>query len=121
MQFSIILREKLKSMNMTQKELAGKIGTSPKNVSSYLTGRTEPDLDILAKLCIVLNISIDELLLSNHKKESQEYLKILTDKDEIEMIDKYRKMKEVDRKKLNIFIDQIINFCFQSCEDKERK
>lgn len=48
--------------NMTQKELANKLDISVSNVTKYEKGQLEPSLTVIHKLCIIFNISADELL-----------------------------------------------------------
>lgn len=51
-----------KQINMTQKELADKLGVSDKLISKWETGNGMPDISILNELCSILNISVNELL-----------------------------------------------------------
>lgn len=51
-----------KQINMTQKELADKLGVSDKLISKWETGNGMPDISILNELCSTLNISVNELL-----------------------------------------------------------
>lgn len=51
-----------KQTNMTQKELADKLGVSDKLISKWETGNGMPDISLLNELCSVLNISVNELL-----------------------------------------------------------
>ncbi len=47
---------------MSQKELAAKIGVLGTRVSNWEQGTHRPDVDILGKICIALNVSPSELL-----------------------------------------------------------
>ena len=51
-----------KLKNMSQKELAEKLGITNSRVSNWEQGINRPDVDILAKICKVLDISPSELL-----------------------------------------------------------
>ena len=51
-----------KEKNMTQQELADKVGVTDRAISNWENGRRLPDYSILIKLCEELNISINELL-----------------------------------------------------------
>ncbi len=51
-----------KELNMTQEQLAEKLGISNKTVSRWENGNTFPDISILQDLCGALNISVNELL-----------------------------------------------------------
>lgn len=56
------LREAIKQSGMQQKEIAAKLGISPQTVSKYMKKDIFPALDTLANLCILLDISSDEIL-----------------------------------------------------------
>jgi transcriptional regulator with XRE-family HTH domain len=56
------LREAIKYSNITQKELAERIGISPSTVSKYMRINKFPSLDTFANLCAALDVSADELL-----------------------------------------------------------
>ena len=49
-----------KEKNLTQEQLAEKIGTSSKSVSRWENGKTMPDYTIIEDLTIILDISINE-------------------------------------------------------------
>lgn len=51
-----------KNANMTQETLAKKLGVSTNNIGHWEKGRTEPNIDMLLKICEVLNVTIDELI-----------------------------------------------------------
>ena len=49
-----------KNLNLTQKELAEKLGVTDRAVSKWENGRSIPDVGIIESLCKELNISIGE-------------------------------------------------------------
>lgn len=55
---------------MTQAELARKIGVSKSAVAMWESGRREPDLRTLRELCNLFNIGIDELVARIPRKET---------------------------------------------------
>ena len=61
MTFAENLRRFRNEKGLTQIELAELCGISPKTLSSYETGRTEPNLGEIKKLCDVFNCSIAAL------------------------------------------------------------
>ena len=68
-QFSYRLTVLLDENNMTQTQLAQKIGTSNVTICRYLTGERTPRIDVLTKIAYVFNVSLDYLLgLSEDKK-----------------------------------------------------
>ena len=56
------LREAIKSSNMTQKEIAEKVGINPSTLSKYLCQNKFPSIETFANLCEVLQESSDEIL-----------------------------------------------------------
>ena len=59
-----------KKKNMTQSELAEKLGVSDRTIGNWENGRNMPDLSLFKPLCDELDITINELLSGeNIKKE----------------------------------------------------
>ena len=56
------LREAIQYGNITQKELAEKLGINPSTVSKYMRQDKYPALDTFANICEILDISADEIL-----------------------------------------------------------
>ena len=56
------IAKKRKEKNLTQAELAEKIGVSNKTISKWETGKCMPDYNVIQKLCGELGISISELM-----------------------------------------------------------
>lgn len=60
----------MEEFNMSQIDLAKKIGISNVTISRYLSGDRIPRLDVIARLASAFNVSIDYLLgISNIKKD----------------------------------------------------
>lgn len=57
-----LIAHKRKEKNMTQAELAEKLGVSNKSVSKWETGKCMPDYSVIEPLCAELGISAGELL-----------------------------------------------------------
>ena len=68
------IQEKRKEKNLTQKELAKKLGVSDKAISKWERGICCPDISLLKDLSSILDISINELL-SGEDIEKLEWLK----------------------------------------------
>ena len=58
----IFIAQRRKELDMTQKELAGKLGITDRAVSKWETGRSMPDLSLLQPLSHVLEIDVNDLL-----------------------------------------------------------
>lgn len=66
------ISELRKEKNMTQRELADKIGVTDRAISKWENGRGMPDLSLMEPLCNELEISVNELL-SGEKIEPKDY------------------------------------------------
>lgn len=60
-----------KKNNLTQKELADKLGVTYQAVSKWENGKNIPDISILKIICEEYNIDINDLLDINRKKEKK--------------------------------------------------
>ena len=56
------ISQKRKEQNMTQEQLAEKLGVSNKTVSKWECGRCMPDYSIVKPLCQELDITVSELM-----------------------------------------------------------
>ena len=70
------IRSKRKEKNITQQELASRLGVSEKTVSNWENGRNMPDLSLFNPLCEELNISINDLM-NGEKVDNNNYQKKL--------------------------------------------
>lgn len=62
MNFSERISETIKQSNYTQKQIAQILNISESNISNWKKGENLPSVDILYKLCILLDESADYLL-----------------------------------------------------------
>ena len=56
------LREAIQYSNISQKELAEKLGINPSTVSKYMRLDKYPALDTFANICEILDVSADDIL-----------------------------------------------------------
>ena len=63
-----------KEKNLTQEELAEKLGVSSKSISRWENGTTRPDYSKLKELCKELDINVNEFL-SGERIEERNYMK----------------------------------------------
>jgi len=56
------LRAARQAAGLTQQDMAAQLGVCRSTYTYYETGRTQPDLESLAKICRVLGVSADSLL-----------------------------------------------------------
>lgn len=59
------LKDARKIANLTQKEVADKLGVVESCYANWEQGRTEPNIFMLRKLCEILDINLDELINGN--------------------------------------------------------
>ena len=64
---SFNLKQEIENSGKSKTEIARAIGVSNPTVSQYLSGRIQPSLATLSKICNFLNCSADDIL--NIKKE----------------------------------------------------
>lgn len=64
----LFIASKRREQNLTQEQLAEKIGVSNKTISKWETGKTMPDYSVVELLCQVLNISVSELIAGKEKE-----------------------------------------------------
>jgi transcriptional regulator with XRE-family HTH domain len=56
------LKEILEKRGVTQSELSKMIGISTVSLSRWATGKSQPSLDTIVKICQILDVKIDELV-----------------------------------------------------------
>ena len=99
--FGSRLKEKRKEKKLTQKQLAGLIGSKHNSVSDWENGKNKPDPDTIERICEVLDISAAYLLPSNRNEINNEadilYVSISSGSSETDDL----------RKQLHDLIDQL--------------
>ncbi|MBD5585228.1 MAG: helix-turn-helix transcriptional regulator [Clostridia bacterium] len=56
------LAEAIKSSELSQSEIARRLGIAHQQVSGYVCGKQMPALDTLANLCVILDLDANEIL-----------------------------------------------------------
>ncbi|MCI8938962.1 MAG: helix-turn-helix transcriptional regulator [Dorea sp.] len=67
---SKFITQKRKEKNLTQEQLAEKIGVSNKTISKWETGKCMPDYSVIELLCEELNITLAELMNGEEDEKS---------------------------------------------------
>ncbi len=67
-----LLKSLRKSKNMTQKEIADKIGVLPKTVSKWETGHGFPDVSTISSIAEILGVSSDTILSGELKTNTED-------------------------------------------------
>ena len=74
------IKEIRNKLNMTQAQLAEKVGIDPKHQSCIENGKNFPSADLLNKYSIVFDIDVCELLNIEHNKDREFLQKFLINK-----------------------------------------
>lgn len=95
-QIGKFIKENREKKNLTQEQLAEKLGLTGKSISRWENGKTMPDISMLSPLANILGVSVQELL--NGRKMTKEELLEL--KGTIEDLVEYESKQQIkkDRK-----------------------
>lgn len=66
-----------KNINLTQEQLAEKLGVTSKSISRWENGKTIPDYSLLESLCKILNVNMLELLKGEKENKDDALIKDL--------------------------------------------
>lgn len=88
------ITQKRKEKNLTQEQLAEKIGVSNKTISKWETGRCMPDYSVLKKLCEELEITVTEFI---DGKECEEKSNCIYNDEKI--LDLLKRTQELEKQK----------------------
>ena len=84
-----------KAKKLTQAKLAEKLFVSEKTVSKWENGNGIPDTNILPKLCVILGVTINELL-NGERISTEDY----TNKAENKLLELQKEKNECDKRLL---------------------
>ena len=90
--------KKRKEKNLTQEQLAEKLGVSNKTISKWETGKCMPDYSVIKNLCEELEITIAELMDGEETEE-----KSVRTYDEEQIMDLLRRTQELEKQKNILF------------------
>ena len=92
---------KRKQKNLTQEQLAEKLGVSNKTISKWETGKCMPDYSIVKSLCEELEVTVAELL--DGEKAEDKSVRIYDDE---QMLDLLRRTQELEKQ--NVMLTGLI-------------
>lgn len=95
------MRKARKARKLSQSFLARCAGCGQEKISFYETGKSKPQYQTLVHLANALQVSIDYLLSRTDEMESQISLGDVLEKDEVEIILKYRELPKEKQAKLS--------------------
>lgn len=89
---------KRKEKNLTQIQLAEKLGISNKTISKWENGKCLPDYSLMENLCGALDITVAELM--DGADADHNSIRIY---DEKQIMDLVRRVQELERQKLSLY------------------
>lgn len=97
------LKELREQQRLSQEGLGLKLGVSQSTISVYELGERVPDLNVLIKLAKIFDVSLDYLVgLSDVR---QRMMSSDLSPDELEYLQKYRRLGAVNKEKVKAYID----------------
>ena len=100
MQIGETIRKYRKERNMTQEEMAKRLGVTPPAVNKWENGNSYPDIMLLAPIARLLDISVDTLLSFRGELTDEEIRQIVSEADEKFKNDSYEEAFAFIRKML---------------------
>lgn len=88
------ITQKRKEKNLTQEQLAEKLGVSNKTISKWETGKCMPDYGVVKSLCEELEITVAELMDGGEAEE-----KSVRAYDDEQIMDLLRRTQELEKQK----------------------
>ena len=88
------IAQKRRAKNLTQEQLAEKLGVSNKTISKWENGKCMPDYSIIQKLCDALGVTLPELMDGEDVADSS--VRVY---DDAQILDLLRRTQELERQK----------------------
>ena len=88
------IAQKRRAKNLTQEQLAEKLGVSNKTISKWENGKCMPDYSIIQKLCDALGVTLPELMDGEDAADSS--VRVY---DDAQILDLLRRTQELERQK----------------------
>ena len=89
------IAKKRKELNLTQEQLAERLGVSNKTISKWETGKCMPDYAVVKSLCEELKISVSELM--DGEEADDKSVRVYDDE---QILDLLRRTQELERQKV---------------------
>ena len=86
------ISKKRREKNLTQEQLAEKLGVSNKTISKWENGKCMPDYSIIEQVCKELSVTLPELI--DGEDATEDSVRVY---DEAQILDLLRRMQELER------------------------
>jgi len=113
---------KRKEKNLTQEQLAEKIGVSNKTISKWENGKCMPDYSVIEILCNELDVTVSELL---DGEENEKSIRVYDEKEILGMIKDIQELKKSKDSNTSFFLIIMgisllaLSFCIDGSDFKE--
>lgn len=107
MKIGEVIRKYRKELNMTQEEMASRLGVTTPAVNKWENGNSCPDIMLLAPIARLLNITLDTLLSFQNELTQEEIVQIVQEADELFAQRPYEEVYEWITKKIA---------CYPNCD-----
>ena len=87
------IAHKRREKNLTQEQLAEKIGVSNKTISKWETGKNMPDYSMIEPLCDALSVTLSELM------SAKDAVEISHPNEDTQILELLRRTQELERQK----------------------
>ena len=94
MDIGSIIKKYRKNIGLTQEEMANRLGVTTPAVNKWENGNSNPDIELLAPIARLLNISLDTLLSFHEKLTDAEIEEIIMEMDNMFSKEGYEKTYE---------------------------
>lgn len=91
------IAKKRKEQNLTQEQLAERLGVSNKTISKWETGKCMPDYTVIKSLCEELQVTVSELMDAEEMEE-----KSVRVYDDDQILDLLRRTQELEKQKVTL-------------------
>lgn len=86
------ISKKRREKNLTQEQLAEKLGVSNKTISKWENGKCMPDYSIIEQVCKELSVALSELM--DGEDATEDSVRVY---DEAQILDLLRRMQKLER------------------------
>lgn len=103
MQIGEVIRKHRKLKNLTQEEMAGRLGVSAPAVNKWENGNSFPDIMLLAPIARLLDISLDTLLSFHEELSVEEIRNIMMEMNTVLKTESYEKAFQWAKQKIETY------------------
>ena len=104
--------DKLRELDMTQKEFSEMTGIKPNTICMWKKNKTNPSSEKIMKICEVLKVSPEWLLagmdIDSEDEEDVDYYVVWKDSEYGALLEKYKKLNNNKRERLMGFLEALL-------------